>query len=169
MDDLLAWDPDAFWDAGTQEVVGGCSRPELASADLGHALMEERKALESCKRRSVARQKRLATVPSLGGTIHITNLLSFFITSYTRTGPNLYINAVLIGSGGLFQPGPVPVWWSGCSVHYGPTVGSMKNPGWPQTALLRIRECCYRERGRAEGKPTEQVMLLPVPRLKSSA
>ena len=46
-------------------------QPELASADLGHALMEERKALELCKRQSVARQKRLATVPSLGfGTIH---------------------------------------------------------------------------------------------------
>jgi hypothetical protein len=109
MDDLLAWDPDATWDGTRKEVVGGCSSTGTCvcgSAPCPYGGTQSPRIVQAaiC---SPAEASCNGTVPGKG-TIYITNLLSFFITSYTRMGPNLYINAVLIGSGGLFEPGPVP-------------------------------------------------------------
>jgi Flp pilus assembly protein TadG len=109
MDDLLAWDPDATWNAGTQEVVGGCSSTGTCVCGSGpcpYGGTQSPRIVQAaiC---SPAEATCNGTVPGVG-TIHITNLLTFFITGYTRMGNNLYINAVLVGSAGLFQPGPVP-------------------------------------------------------------
>ena len=109
MDDLLAWDPGATWDPVDKEVKGGCSSTGTcvcAGGPCPYGGTQSPRIVQA----AICSPAEASCSGTVSGkkTILITNLLSFFITSYTRTGPDLDINAVLIGSGGLFQSGPVP-------------------------------------------------------------
>jgi Flp pilus assembly protein TadG len=110
IDDLMAWDPGATWDATRKEVVGGCS--STGTCVCGSPSLCPYGGLQSprivqaaiC---SPAEATCNGTVPG-AGTVHVISLLSFFITGHTGGGGTLDIQAVLVGSGGLFEPGPLP-------------------------------------------------------------
>jgi hypothetical protein len=110
VESLLAWDPDSggvHWDPAKKEVVGGCSSTGTCNCGsqpcpYGGAQSPRIVQAAIC---SPSEASCAGTVPGRNQ-IHITNILSFFITGYTINMGNLDINAILIGSAGLLEPGP---------------------------------------------------------------
>jgi Flp pilus assembly protein TadG len=113
IDALLTWDSKATWDPTKMEVVGGC-------APAGTCYCAEKKGDPSDCPYGGTQSPRIVQAAICSpveidcsgtggkGNITITNILSFFITGYTNSKGNLDINAILIGSAGMLEAGPVP-------------------------------------------------------------
>jgi Flp pilus assembly protein TadG len=107
IDALLSWDPKASYDSTQKVVVGGCS-PSLsckcpdttAQCPYGGTISPRIVQAAVCDPSQAACDGSATGT----GTITITDVLSFFITGYTDDKGNLLINAILVGSGGLYDP-----------------------------------------------------------------
>jgi Flp pilus assembly protein TadG len=115
IDDLLKWDPGAMWDSTKLEVVGGCSTTGTCSCDgsCPYGGTQSPRIVQSAICDPVDTDCRGDA--SGKGSIVVTNILSFFITgcndvigSCKADKGIININAILIGSAGMFQAGPTP-------------------------------------------------------------
>lgn len=127
INDLLAWDPDSgvcstwsagcvHWDPAKEEIVGGCSAAGTCVCGSNPCPYGGTQSPRIVQAAICAPSEATCSgsVPG-AGTVHITNILSFFITGCNGVAGNcngggmgLDIDARLIGSAGLLLSGGAP-------------------------------------------------------------
>jgi len=127
INNLLDWDPDSgvcsswsggcvHWDAARQEVVGGCSASGTCVCGSNPCPYGGTQSPRIVQAAICAPSEATCngSVPGVG-TVHITNILSFFITgcngaagTCASAGGGLNIEARLIGSAGMLLSGGAP-------------------------------------------------------------
>jgi hypothetical protein len=105
VNEVMAWDPGAYWDPSSHSVQGSCA-PACDCSSAGSACPNGGR--ESPRIFVVAVCSPTEAACAAGGPanshVTITNFLSFLLMGESGGGNNLTITAVLIGSGGINVP-----------------------------------------------------------------
>jgi Flp pilus assembly protein TadG len=107
MDAILSWDSNASWDSATKTIINSCAStnsckcPTSASQCPYSGMLSPR-----IVQAAICSPAQASCSGSAGaGSITITNILSFFVTTYSVDSGDLVINAVVLSTAGLQIPG----------------------------------------------------------------
>lgn len=116
IDDLFTWDPDrsasnpngVYWDSTSKTIQGGCAAAgncacPTTAAQCPYGGLQSPRIVQAVM--CHPSQPYCVGNGTGKGSITITNILSFFLESYTFNSGQLTLNARLIGSGGMYKPG----------------------------------------------------------------